>query len=110
MKNLKDTGIKIGNSYRDTSGDQVLSGFSFTPSVVIFAAVDIISTNLNFSVWFDDGANNKCIFWANNVTSIYVNPSYSLDIKRGVGNELKDVVSAIASGRCYYYLDTWRDI
>lgn len=98
MKNLKDTGIKIGNSYKDTRGDQVLSGFSFTPSVVIFVAVDIISTNLNFSVGFDDGANHKCIYLANNVTNIYVNPVYSLDIKRSVGNEIKGIVSAVAPG------------
>ena len=52
---LRNTGIKIGNSTRDSSGAQVITGVGFKPSIVMFFATNALAGFDDYSYGFDDG-------------------------------------------------------
>lgn len=98
MKYLRDTGIKIGTSARDTAGDQVITGVGVETSLVLFLASDITSANKNFSIGIDNGTQHMCLRGFESLTNVAIHSSRSIMITREGGNFLEGYISAISSG------------
>ncbi len=61
---LSDTGVKIANNTRATTGNQVITGVGFKPSIVIFMAECGVNTEGEWSIGFSDGTVNMCLYKA----------------------------------------------
>ncbi len=94
---LRDTGILMGISTRNTGGNQVITGVGFESSVIIFVAIDTIGTNQNFSWGFGNVADNCCIFRSFNGTNGAYTNSRSIQIQRDGANVIRGIVSAIGA-------------
>jgi len=94
---LRDTGIHIGNSTRNSAGDQVISGVGFELSVVIFIAMDVASGNRNFSWGFDNGTLAMCIAQSEDDTDSMLMNTHSINIHRDISNTIIGVLSAITA-------------
>lgn len=58
---LSDTGVKIGSVTLTTTGDTVITGVGFSPSVVIFgSSCAIAGRDCSFCLGFDDGTSHYC--------------------------------------------------
>ncbi|MBA7624887.1 hypothetical protein ES703_32301 [subsurface metagenome] len=91
---LRDTGVHIDQSGRDTGGNQVISGVGFEASVIIFFAIDTTSANQNFSVGFDNRVNSMCISRVKNGTEFTYNDIYCIQILRDPDNKIIGILSA----------------
>lgn len=87
-------GIYITTISRSTGGDQVLTGFGFEPSLCIFLATDGTTSNKNWSIGFDDGTQQKCIFSHTTGTSVGPDGIRSINVYRDASNHLYGVISA----------------
>ncbi len=94
---LRDTGIHIGTSTRNTAGNQVITGVGFTSSVIIFLATDDTGANMNWSVGVDNSTIHAVLLQGTNGTVITINAGYSIYIDRGGGNSLTADVDAIGA-------------
>jgi len=92
---LLDTGIEIGESTRDGSGVQIISGLAFRPSVVFFIANDETQTNMNFSIGFDDGTTHKCIYQGTNHTMSGLAGTWSIYIMRAGTDHIEGFISSM---------------
>ncbi len=97
MKYLRDTGIHIGNDTRNASGNQVITGVGFLPSVIIFLAVDDTGANMNWSAGFNYASGASCINARSGGTVIQVSTTRSMYIYRGAGNRIDAFVSAFGA-------------
>lgn len=93
---LRDTGIKIALSYRNTAGDQVITGVGFRPSLVIFLVSDAISTHKAFSVGFDDGTVHCCIYFLETGNEIARSVSRSLLNRKDISNMHVGYITAVS--------------
>ncbi|MBW8036356.1 MAG: hypothetical protein FVQ79_12180 [Planctomycetes bacterium] len=92
---LRDTGVKIGSSFRSTGGTQVITGVGFIPSLVIFLAVDFTTTAQNWSIGFSEGVENMCIERYLNGTKVIRNTGRCIDIDKDVGNIIYAVLASM---------------
>lgn len=91
---LRDTGIEIGQSSRGTSGDEVISGLSFEPSIAFFLAVDGAGTVINWSSGFDDGTTHHSIVLEQNGGRLTLQNSHSIYIFLDNDNWIRGLISA----------------
>lgn len=91
---LDDTGVEIITGTRDSSGNEVIAGIGYEPSVVLFFCTDFIAGNQNWSFGFDNGTDKMCI-WnrEDNNTTQYTNAN-SIRIDRGAGGRILGYISA----------------
>ena len=94
---LSKTGIKIGNSTRNASGDQIIAGVGFRSSAIIFIAIDNTGANLNWSAGFDDGTVAMCIYQNQTGAGISLATAQSMWIFRNAGASLESVVSVLGA-------------
>ncbi len=94
---LRDTGIHIGTNTRNVAGNQVITGVGFESSVIIFVAVDSVTSNQNWSIGFDNEAVHQSTYRAYNGTAITSNTTNSLTIVRDISNMLLGLLSAIGA-------------
>ena len=94
---LRDTGVFIGDTMRNTGGDQVITGIGFESSVIIFFAGDAAGGVHNQSWGFDNGTQHACIYSAENGTLFARTASHSISIWNAVGNRIRGLVSAIGA-------------
>ena len=94
---LRNTGIKIGSFDRSTSGNQVITGVGFQPSVIIFGVADATATNANLSVGFADSTTSVCVYINDDGTAGGRQTTYSIYIRRDGSNVLQGSISAISA-------------
>ena len=94
---LRDTGVHLGYSTRNASGDQVIAGVGFQPSVVLFFAIDIDGAAINRSLGFDDSTTHLNIILYNDGAAQALSSTLSLRIDKGPGNTLRGYISSMGS-------------
>ena len=94
---LRDTGVKMEASGRNSAGVQVITGVGFRPSVVIFLAVDATSDNINWSIGFDDGVLGRGVYVSDGGTRVYLLSPNTMHIHRGVGNTLGGYITSLGA-------------
>ncbi|MBA7579401.1 hypothetical protein ES708_21271 [subsurface metagenome] len=85
---LKDTGIGIGNFTRNSTGNEVVTGVGFKPSVVFFFAAEDTPTNRAESLGFDDGTTHMCLAIGDAATQSSINTGDSIGIYTDVNNAI----------------------
>ncbi len=101
---LRDTGIHIGSAGYNSSGDQVIGGIPFKPSVVLFFCGDDAGNADNQSWGFDNGDEHRCIYRGEGGTLFNRVAAKSIYIRSGVGNMIEGYVSAIGANN---FTITW---
>ncbi|MBA7593040.1 hypothetical protein ES708_35250 [subsurface metagenome] len=91
---LRDTGIKIGTDYRDSSGVVPIAGVGFQPSLVIIIASDGTTENGNWSIGMDDKVNPSCLYNYDNGVGTSVVTMFSILIQRDAANKIRGNVTA----------------
>ncbi len=94
---LRDTGVKIGSGTRNSAGDQVITGIGYRPSIIIFFAVDSLSSNVNLSWGFDNGTEHYCTNITEHGANVGSNFSKSLYLSSSMTGTLTGYVSALGS-------------
>lgn len=92
---LLSTGIKIGTNSRSSSGNQVITGLGFRPSVVIFIATDADTDLRNNSWGFDDGSTALAISVSDDGMKGDLVGDISVYIKRDVANYIYGHIASI---------------
>ena len=89
---LSDTGVKIVQHARTTSGNQVVTGIGFKPSLIILLRAD----GESWSIGFDNGTSHMCIYF-DTFLNIY-RTDLSQSIYNGGGTDyIEAKVSALSS-------------
>ena len=78
---LDDVGVKIGNSSRDTTGVQVISGVGYRPSVIIFFACNDDPTLQEFSCGFGTETDSMCMYYSESDSEMRLNLLNALHIE-----------------------------
>ena len=86
--------FKIGNDIRSTSGDQVITGVGFQPSVVIFIGSSASTGLVNWSIGFDDGTIAKCMLVGEDGSFIIQESDRSISLRKLVINQIKGYISS----------------
>ena len=94
---LRDTGIKIGQTNRDSAGDQPVWGVGFMPSAIVFLANDGVTAQTNLSVGFDDGTVHMVMSLYNNGAAVRFEASYSIFLQKDASNRLIAYVNALGA-------------
>ncbi len=94
---LRDTGVFIGSSMRNSAGNQVIAGIGFESSIIIFLATDTTIGNLNWSVGVDQDTAKGCMYQFDNGVSIGISTTYGLFIRRGAVNSLVGQITTIGA-------------
>ncbi len=95
---LKDTGIKIGNNARTTSGDQVITGVGFQPSVIIFMGYDNSpNTAMNWSIGFDTLTERRSLYQYEMGTMLGSLGTRSLYIRKAAANNIYGLLSEMGA-------------
>lgn len=94
---LRDTGIFIGNSMRNSGGPQVITGIGFESSVVIFLFGDTTAGNINLGVGFDNGTIGMCICLETDGALQELATNRSIRLNRGAGDQLTGYITAIGA-------------
>ena len=88
-------GIKMGTFDKNSSGDLVISGIGFEPSLCIFLAADQTQANINWSIGFDDGDSKVVLRVDSDGTQqTIVSGSSSMIVFRAAGNYIQGLISA----------------
>ncbi len=95
---LRDTGVKIGSAFRNSSGVQVITGVGFQPSLVIALARDGVVANINLSWGAGIVGSNQCIFLQDNAAGVNNDNSNVVYIRRSGANYMFANISAVSSG------------
>ena len=93
---LRDTRIKIGDSSHSGTGDQVITGIGFQPSVVIFLSCVSVGFIDVWSVGYDNNGEKVCLA-SNYLRSISVNIDRSLNSFKASGNYQRGYITAVSS-------------
>jgi len=79
-------GVAFGSYYRWTSGDEVITGVGFEPSLIVFLSVDLTPTNLNWSTGFDIGTGRFTIANTYNGTKIILTTTSCILIQSDISH------------------------
>ena len=91
---LRDTGIFINADTRNSSGNEVISGVGFQPSMVIAFATESTSTERNYSLGFSNNVNPGRTFYQYDTGSNMAITTSLVYVRRTAGNLLFAVVAS----------------
>jgi len=97
VPSIGDMNMVSGNFTRNTSGDEVVSGFGFAPKLFLFFGRDSAASNNNHSVGIDNEAVKAHGRVDMNGTQSNGDTSYSIYIKRDATNYIIGDVSVLAA-------------
>lgn len=94
---LSNHAMAAGLFTRAASGDEVITGLGFRPSLVILLAADSVANNRNMSTGIDNGDSALCLEHFQGIAESHVEVSHSYHIRRTAVNHIHGEVSAFAA-------------
>lgn len=92
---LRAIGTHLFELTRSTGGAQGYTGVGFHPSLLIIFIVDILPTNLDWSLGFGDETGTYCMYQYDNGTNMNTSPTQIVSLRRSVGNTLFGVLTSL---------------
>ena len=79
---LGGSGVKLGIFGKGTTADQVITGIGYKPSAFIFMGLDAGTTNMNWSLGFDNSVSHNVFYFYDNFTGSDNSQSDSIYVRR----------------------------
>lgn len=91
---MSDHDMDAAAFFRDTAGDEVISGMLFRPSLLFFFARCDVSTNRNWSAGIDNGEAKIALINYEAGSKIFTSSIHSIHINKSVGNKIYGYITA----------------
>jgi len=93
---LRDGGFHIGDDWRDSPGDQVITGVGFETSLVIFLAM-ATGGGIDFSIGFDTGTI-RCLYAQRQLgATATMTDNHSISLEIAGGNWIRGLITAVGA-------------